>query len=105
MFKTAEPFACQQKIFKSMFLVMIIFCLSAHFLLEDIFLFGQTDAASQCCFTAEPSFDEIEHQDDLLMAARPSESQPRNHPPVIQALSFHLERQFAFPIRIPPKIV
>ncbi len=104
MFRTAEPFAWRRKTIYPEVLLIIAFCLIAHFLVEDVSLQRGLDASSQGRSTAGLAFDEIEHQDDLAMAAGLPEAIPRSDPPTIPAWSTRLERQSAFPIRKPPKI-
>ncbi len=104
MSRTADPSVCQRRAIFSLVLLMIAFCLSAHFLAGDFSLNQSVDSSTRGHSSAGLDFDEMEHQDDLAMAASLPEFILYNNPTVIPAWSIRLERQFAFPIYIPPKI-
>jgi hypothetical protein len=104
MSRTADPCArCRQKLFP-LVLLMIAFCLGAHFLLEDTLLYGALEAASQSCSSAELAYEEMEHLDDLGLVAHPPELIQSDTPPAMPAWSPRPGRQLALPVRIPPKI-
>jgi hypothetical protein len=83
---------------------MIAFCLVAHFLIEDVSLHHAASLSTQGQAGAGLAFDEMEHLDDLVMTTGLPASVPHYNPPAVTAWSIRLERQSAFPIRIPPKI-
>ncbi len=105
MSRTAEHSACQLKTIYSLVLLMIAFCLVTHFLVEDVSLQRAANISSECQSGAGLAFDEMEHQDDLVMAANLPEFILPNDPPAVTAWSIRVEQQSVFPIRIPPKIV
>ena len=104
MSKMAEPFSGERKTTYSLVLLILSCCLVAHFLVEDVSLQRAMNSSAQSPSTAGLAFDEMEHQDDLAMAAVLPDPVWHNAPPAILAWSLPVERQFAFPIRIPPKI-
>jgi hypothetical protein len=104
MFKMAEPLACQQKRIFSLLLLLITLCVIFHFLVEDISFQRAVDRSSQNRSIAGLTFDEQEHQDDLVMVASLPESIQRNDSPAIPAWGIASARQSAVSIRIPPKI-
>ncbi len=104
MFKMAEPNVCHQKTFSRLVLLVVTFCIGAHFLLEDTLLYGTMEVALQCCSTAELAYEEMEHLDDLGITARSPELVQSDTPPASPVWSLCPERQFALPVRIPPKI-
>jgi hypothetical protein len=105
MSRTADPFACQWKTMPSAVLVIIAFCLVTHFLVEDASVQRAVDLSAENPSATGRAFDEMGHQDDLVMAASLPESIPQNNPPAIPAWNICEQQQWAFPIRIPPKIV
>jgi hypothetical protein len=104
MSRTAELLTCQQKTVYSLVMLIWVFCLVAHFLVEDVSLQRAMDPSAITSSTAGLAFDEIDHQDDLAMATAMPNSLRHNPPPEILASSIPLERQSAFPVHIPPKI-
>ena len=103
MSRTVDPSTCRRMTVYSVILLFIAFCLVAHFLVEDVLLLRTMDASSRTQSTAGLAF-EMEHQDDLVLAPDLPEFLPRSGPPAISVWTFHENRSFAFPIRIPPKI-
>jgi hypothetical protein len=104
MFRTVNfPF---QRSFAGIQLVLCILigCLSMHFLLEDTQLLTAS-ASSNTAQVSDFSYDEMTHQDDLVILVSLPVNAAKNNIPSVTGWTMPFKKQFSSPILTPPKIV